>query len=77
MAHIRTSIVIDRPVDETFAYLTDPRNATEWSTELVAVAYDGDLTEGSTGLDTRRMGRRVVEMPWVVAAYERPERIVF
>ena len=77
MAHIKTSIRIERPLDETFVYLTDPRNAKEWSSELVDVTYDGDLTEGSTGTDTRRMGRKVVVMPWVVTAYERPERIVF
>ena len=33
MAHIKTSIVIRRPQDETFAYLTDPRNAKDWSSE--------------------------------------------
>jgi uncharacterized protein YndB with AHSA1/START domain len=77
MAHIKTSIVIRRPQDETFTYLTDPRNAKDWSTELVDVTYDGDLTEGTTGVDTRRMGRKHVVMPWIVTAYERPERIVF
>ena len=77
MARIKTSIVIRRPLDETFAYLTDPRNAKDWSSELVDVTYNGDLTEGSTGVDTRRMGRKEVVMPWIVTAYERPERIVF
>ena len=37
MAHIKTSIVIQRSQDETFAYLTDPRNAKDWSSELVDV----------------------------------------
>jgi uncharacterized protein YndB with AHSA1/START domain len=77
MARIKTSIVIRRPLDETFAYLTDPRNAKDWSSEIVDVTYNGDLTEGSTGVDTRRMGRKEVVMPWIVTAYERPERIVF
>ena len=77
MARINTSIVIRRPLDETFAYLTDPRNAKDWSSELVDVTYNGDLTEGSTGVDTRRMGRKEVVMPWIVTAYQRPERIVF
>ena len=77
MAHIKTSIVILRPQDETFAYLTDPRNAKDWSSELVDVTYNGDLTEGTSGADTRKMGRKEVVMPWIVTAYERPERIVF
>jgi uncharacterized protein YndB with AHSA1/START domain len=77
MTRIKTSIVIRRPQDETFAYLTDPRNAKEWSSELVDVTYNGDLTQGTTGADTRRMGRKDVVMPWKVTVYERPERIVF
>ena len=77
MVHIKTSIVIRRSQDETFAYLTDPRNAKDWSSELVDVTYNGDLTEGTSGADTRRMGRKEVVMPWIVTAYERPERIVF
>ena len=68
MAHIKTSIVIRRPQDETFAYLTDPRNAKDWSSELVDVTYNGDLTEGTSGADTRRMGRKKVVMPWIVTA---------
>ena len=77
MARIQTSIEIRRPQDEAFAYLTDPRNAKEWSTELVDVTYDGDLTQGTTGLDTRKVGRKTIVMPWTVTKYQRPERIVF
>lgn len=77
MAHIKTSVEIRTPQDEAFVYLTDPRNAKEWSTELVEVTYDGDLTEGTTGVDTRRMGRKNIVMPWSVTAHERPDRIVF
>jgi uncharacterized protein YndB with AHSA1/START domain len=46
MARIETSVVIARPQEDVFAYLTDLRNAMEWSTELVDVAYDGELSEG-------------------------------
>lgn len=77
MVHISTSVVIRRSREETFDYLTDIRNAKEWSVELVDVAYDGDLRQGSTGVDTRQVGRKQTSMPWVVTAYERPERIVF
>ena len=77
MVHIRTSTVIRRSQEETFDYLTDIRNAKEWAVELVEVAYDGDLRDGATGVDTRRMGRKLASVPWVVTAYERPERIAF
>ena len=77
MAHIKTSIVIRRSRSETFAYLTDLRNAKEWSTEVVDVRYDDrELHAGSRGVDIRRMGRRQLEMPWTVTSYEPPTRLV-
>ena len=42
MSRIKTSIEIRHPQEQTFAYPTDPRNATEWSTELVDVARKAD-----------------------------------
>ena len=76
MAHIRTSIVIRRPQEETFDYLTDLRNAKEWATEIVDVAYDGELRVGAKGVDTRRRGSKEFRLPWTVTAYQRPERLV-
>ena len=76
MVHIRTSIVIRRPQEETFDYLTDLRNAKEWATELVDVAYDGELRVGATGVDTRRRGSKEFRLPWTVTAYQRPDRLV-
>ena len=75
MARISTSIEIERPVAEVFAYLTDLRNATEWSSEVVDVTYDGELAEGSTGSDTRRMGRKELVMPWRVTTFAAPNRL--
>ena len=76
MVHIRTSIVIRRPQEETFDYLTDLRHAKEWATELVDVAYDGDLRVGATGVDTRRRGSKEFRLPWTVTEYKPPERLV-
>ena len=76
MAHIETSIVIDRPQRDVFEYLTDLRNAKEWSTEVVDVSYDGELSEGSTGADTRKMGRKEIVMPWRITSFDPPSRVV-
>ena len=76
MARIETSVVIARPPQEVFAYLTDLRNAKEWSTELVDVMYDGELAEGTTGSDTRKMGRKEIVMPWRVTSFDSPNRLV-
>ncbi|MDF2509998.1 MAG: Polyketide cyclase / dehydrase and lipid transport, partial [Microbacterium sp.] len=76
MVHIKTSIVIRRPQEETFDYLTDLRNAKEWATEFVDVAYDGELRVGATGVDTRRRGSKEFRLPWTVTEHRRPERLV-
>lgn len=76
MPQIETSLEIERPPEEVFAYLADLRNATEWSTGLVDVEYDGELAEGSSGIDTRKLGGRKIRMPWTVTAFEPPDRVV-
>jgi uncharacterized protein YndB with AHSA1/START domain len=76
MARIETSVVIDRPQGDVFQYLTDLRNAKEWSTEVVDVSYDGELAKGSTGIDTRRMGRKEIVMPWRVTSFDPPTQMV-
>jgi len=77
MPRIKTSLEILRTQQETFDYLTDLRNAPEWSTEVVDVTYDGELGEGTTGKDVRKMGRKEMVMPWEVTTYDAPRRIVF
>jgi hypothetical protein len=76
MKRIDTSLEIKRPTPDVFDYLSDLGNAEEWSTGLVAVRYDGELRAGTTGVDTRRLGRKEVEMPWKITAFERPRRMV-
>lgn len=75
MARITTSVWIARAPADVFSYLTDLRNAKEWSTELVDVSYDGELARGTTGSDTRTMGRKQIVMPWRVTDFEPPKRL--
>jgi uncharacterized protein YndB with AHSA1/START domain len=76
MVHLKTTIVIRRTQEDTFDYITDLRNATEWAAELIDITYDGDLRLGADGVETRRRGRGEFTWPWTVTAYERPHRIV-
>jgi len=56
------TIVIDRPVGEVFAFVTDQRNTPKWQAGLVEVRR---LTDGPTGIGTRHvfvrnfLGRRM------------------
>jgi hypothetical protein len=77
MGRVETSIEIARPQEAVFAYLTDLHNAKDWATELVDVTYDGELAEGTTGVDTRKLGRKEILMPWEVTTFDPPNRVVF
>lgn len=76
MKSIETSVTISRPAEEIFAYLTDLRNAKDWNNEVIDVRYEGEITLGSTGSDTRKLGRKEVVMPWKVTAFDPPSRLV-
>jgi uncharacterized protein YndB with AHSA1/START domain len=77
MPRVETSLEIARSREEVFDYLTDLNNAMDWTTGLADVSYDGVLAEGTTGSDTRKMGRKEMVMPWTVTAFEAPSRVAF
>jgi uncharacterized protein YndB with AHSA1/START domain len=58
MAPITTTTEVDRPVDEVFAYVTDPTRFVEWQQGVVNghMAGDGPHGVGDRCLTTRRIG---------------------
>ena len=65
-------IEIDRPLEEVFAYVTDPSKLGEWQTNTAEVEQ---VTEGPLGAGTRLRevhvaGRRRIEQVVEVSAYE-------
>jgi len=75
MAKIETSVEINRPVEEVWQYITDLRNAKNWSTEVVDTVYSGPIQLGAYGVDTRRMGKREMKWNWEVTGYDPPRRL--
>jgi hypothetical protein len=76
MAEIKTTVQIDRPREDVFAYVTDLRNAPEWSTELLRRTFEGDqVAVGTTGVDELRALGRVLVTPWEVTAYSPPRAV--
>lgn len=72
MGELVVGVVIERPVDEVFAYLTDVSNEVEWQSNLLeaALTSDGPVGQGTTGRDVRRsMGMKVVSA-WECTAFE-------
>ena len=73
------TIVIDRPVGEVFAFVTDQRNTPQWQAGLVEVRR---LTDGPPGVGTRHvfvrnfLGRRM-EGTNEYVAYEQDRLVTF
>lgn len=72
MAKIVTALDIERPVETVWSYLTDLHNSKDWSTEVVDTVYSGPIRLGATGVDTRRWGKRELQMNWEVTKYDPP-----
>ena len=47
MPSARRTIVINRPVDEVFAFFTDPSNELRWRSHLKEVAAEGPIATGA------------------------------
>jgi uncharacterized protein YndB with AHSA1/START domain len=79
MIRVEKSGVIERPVEEVFAYIADQTNAPAWQSGLVEVRR---TTEGPIGVGTKHtlarmfMGRRM-EADNEYVAYEPNRRIAF
>jgi uncharacterized membrane protein len=69
-------VVIDRPVEKVFAYLTDVRNLPDWQASAEEAGWEGD---GAVGVGSRMRERRLfmgrtIESTLEVTAFE-PDRL--
>ncbi len=74
MALIAGEIVLERPIDEVFAFVADERNEPRFNPRMLRAEK---LTDGPVGLGTRflavmRTGRRTTEMTIEITGYEPP-----
>jgi hypothetical protein len=79
MAHYQTTLNSRRGVEDTFAYLGDFSNCRAWDP---SVAEATRLDEGPIGVGSRfrvvaSFLGRTVDLQYVIAAYESPQRVVF
>jgi len=71
---VDSSIVIDRPPDEVFAYATDPAHTPEWQSSALETSVDGPLQAGATGREVRKFLGRRMESTMRIEAYQPPRR---
>ena len=79
MIKVEHSVVINRPVAEVFAFVTDPANEIKWQDGVVSakVTSAGALGVGSEVAETRKfMGRDMVSKI-KVSTYEANKKYVF
>ena len=75
MPPITTSADIERPAEEVFAYVTDPRTMSEWQQGCVSGHMDGpDTHVGSKCTTVRNIGGRERESTSEITEYEPPRR---
>ena len=68
---------LNRPVDQVFAYLADPRNLPTWQSDLIEIEplTEGPLRAGSQIREVRRMGQRQAENRAEVQVFEPNKRL--
>jgi uncharacterized protein YndB with AHSA1/START domain len=74
MIKVETSVVINRPADEVFAYATDPAKVPEWQSSALEASVDGQLQVGATGREVRKFLGRRMESTTRIEEYEPPRR---
>jgi uncharacterized protein YndB with AHSA1/START domain len=71
---VDSSIVIDRPPDEVFAYATDPAHTPEWQSSALETSVDGPVQAGASGKEVRKFLGRRMESTMKIEAFEPPRR---
>ncbi|NIS83505.1 MAG: hypothetical protein GTO14_25655 [Anaerolineales bacterium] len=72
MVKVEGSVVINRPVEEVFAFLTNPENASVWQGTVLESKQtsDGPVGVGTTGHGVSQFLGRRIESDWEVTEYE-------
>jgi len=76
MSQVRVSLVIDRPIDEVFAFLSDMENNVKWRASQVDVlkTSPGSIRVGTTYRMVNRIFGRRLETEAEVVEYDPPRK---
>lgn len=79
MSHHTAAVVIPRPIEEVFNFISDPQNRLKYDSGLLEVRQEPEarLDVGTKIVEVRRMGGRTVELPTEVVQYEPNKQIGF
>ena len=74
MSVFKHSVMIQRPIEEVFAFLHDPANDPVWQTGLVETKLSGPMGVGATLTEVRHFLGKRVELTFEITEYEPPAR---
>jgi len=77
VSRIETTVVIDRPIDDVWLFLSEPHNLPAWcpEAEQVTLLSDGPVSEGTRLMVSGRIGPLRIHSTQQVTAFE-PERAI-
>jgi uncharacterized protein YndB with AHSA1/START domain len=76
---VTLSVLIDRPPEVVFAYVTDPQATREWNPDVLSVRVEppGPITTGTRIIQRVRAPLRTIEGTYEVVAYEPGRQAVY
>ena len=79
MAKLETSVVINRPIEDVFAYVSNPENESLWQSGVVesSLTSQGPMGVGSTAREVRRFLGRRIETTYELTEYEPNKKLSF
>lgn len=76
MIRVENSTVINRPVHEVFAYMTEPKNLPEWNSLLLEARAEGPVRQGTKIHTVAKFLGRKMESTSEVIEYETNKKFV-
>lgn len=72
MVKVEGTVVINRPIEEVFAFLANPDNASQWQGSVLESKQtsEGPVGVGTTGQAASQFLGRRIESTWEVTEYE-------
>jgi uncharacterized membrane protein len=71
---VEHSVVVNRPVEEVFAYTSDPHKQTEWQDGLVRVEAETEMAVGAKTTEVRKVMGREMETEMEIVEFEPPTK---